>query len=106
MTLTPVFFLAQMLVVASCLSCLDPILTVAAALAHRPPFVSPIDARDRADAAKASFADGGCSDHLASLRAFEAWKEIRYSQGLPSFSYAMTPPKKYIYIYIHHHKIQ
>ena len=54
--------------------CLDPVLTIAASLAHRSPFVMPLDRKDRADAAKLEFANMSCSDHLAVLHAYDEWQ--------------------------------
>jgi HrpA-like RNA helicase len=58
--------LGKMLVVASVLGCLDPVLTVCAALGHKSPFLKPNgrDAAARSEAAKGRFAPTG-SDHIA-----------------------------------------
>ena len=66
--------MSKMLVVACCMGCLGPALTIAAALSGRSPFVMPMEGKERADEAKARFADDGASDHLAVLRAFDAWQ--------------------------------
>ena len=42
----------KMLLLASIMGCLDPILTIAASMASRSPFVAPLDKRDEADLAK------------------------------------------------------
>jgi len=63
----------KMLIFASLLRCLGPALTVAAVFGGRSLFVSPLDKRDEADAAKAAFAGETCSDHVAAVRAFDAW---------------------------------
>ena len=69
--------LAKLLIYASMLGCLDPMLSVAGALAAgKPLFLSPRDgaARAEADAARARLASGaGRSDHLAAARAYDAW---------------------------------
>ncbi|XP_022765790.1 DExH-box ATP-dependent RNA helicase DExH1-like [Durio zibethinus] len=52
-------------------------LTIAAALAHRDPFVLPINRKEEADAAKRSFAGDSCSDHIALLKAFEGYKDAK-----------------------------
>lgn len=44
----------------SIFQCLYPALTIAAALAHRDPFVLPINRKEEADAAKRSFAGDSC----------------------------------------------
>ncbi|CAA6655320.1 unnamed protein product [Spirodela intermedia] len=49
------------------------------ALAHRDPFVLPINRKEEADAAKRSFAGDSCSDHIALLKAFQAWKDAKRS---------------------------
>ena len=49
-----------MLLMGSIFQCLNPALTIAAALAHRDPFVLPMDRKEEADAAKRSFAGDSC----------------------------------------------
>jgi hypothetical protein len=63
----------KMLIFAALLRCLGPALTVAAIFGGRSVFVSPLDRRDDADAAKAAFAGDSCSDHIAGVRAFDSW---------------------------------
>ncbi|PON63124.1 ATP-dependent RNA helicase DHX [Parasponia andersonii] len=69
--------IGKMLLMGSIFQCLNPALTIAAALAHRDPFVLPIERKEEADAAKRSFAGDSCSDHIALLKAFEGWKEAK-----------------------------
>jgi len=64
----------KMLLMGAVFQCLEPALTIAAALAHRDPFVLPIDRKEEADEAKRSFAEDSYSDHICWLRAFEAWQ--------------------------------
>ncbi|XP_072032670.1 putative ATP-dependent RNA helicase DHX57 [Amphiura filiformis] len=52
--------------------CLDPVLTIAASLSFRSPFVAPFDKRDQADKKRKEFAIGN-SDHLTLLRAYKGW---------------------------------
>ena len=64
----------KMLLYASLLGVLDPILTIACAGAYRPPFIIGTDSvRQNANRAKKGFSDalGGGSDHLAIVRAFK-----------------------------------
>ncbi|XP_077217577.1 RNA helicase family protein isoform X2 [Tasmannia lanceolata] len=61
--------IGKMLVMGCIFQCLDPALTIASALAHRDPFVLPINRKEEADDAK--------SDHIALLKAFEAWKDAK-----------------------------
>ena len=44
--------LGKMLLLGAVFRCLNPILTIAASLAYRSPFVSPLDKREEADKAK------------------------------------------------------
>uniref|UniRef100_A0A7N0V4Q0 RNA helicase n=3 Tax=Kalanchoe fedtschenkoi TaxID=63787 RepID=A0A7N0V4Q0_KALFE len=69
--------IGKMLLIGSVFQCLDPALTIAAALAHRDPFVLPLNRKEEADAAKRSFAGDSCSDHIALLNAFERWKDAK-----------------------------
>ncbi|PPQ64076.1 hypothetical protein CVT24_008889 [Panaeolus cyanescens] len=62
--------LAKMLVLATILQCLGPILTVVALLSSKPLFVSPMDKRDEANAARERFATGD-SDLLTDVNAFD-----------------------------------
>ncbi|CAA7045626.1 unnamed protein product [Microthlaspi erraticum] len=66
--------LGKMLVLGAILGCLDPILTVAAGLSVRDPFLTPLDKKDLAEAAKSQFSRDH-SDHLALVRAYEGWKK-------------------------------
>lgn len=49
-----------MLLIGSIFQCLDPALTIAAALAYRSPFVLPLNMKEEADAVKRSFAGDSC----------------------------------------------
>ncbi|KAL6514314.1 hypothetical protein OROHE_019056 [Orobanche hederae] len=69
--------IGKMLLLGSVFQCLNPALTIAAALAHRQPFVLPINRKEEADEAKRSFAGDSCSDHIALLKAFEGWKDAK-----------------------------
>lgn len=50
--------------------CLDPVLTIAASLSNKSPFVSPFHARDKAEARKKVFATYN-SDQLSVLKAYQ-----------------------------------
>ncbi|CAN4113942.1 unnamed protein product [Withania somnifera] len=69
--------IGKMLLMGSIFQCLNPALTIAAALAHRDPFVLPINRKEEADATKRSFAGDSYSDHIALLKAFEGWKDAK-----------------------------
>jgi ATP-dependent RNA helicase DHX36 len=77
--------IGKMLLMGSIFKCLNPALTIAAALAHRDPFVLPINRKEDADEAKRSFAGDSCSDHLALLKAFEGWKDAKRGRNEKSF---------------------
>ncbi|XP_028549002.1 DExH-box ATP-dependent RNA helicase DExH1 isoform X2 [Dendrobium catenatum] len=69
--------IGKMLLMGSIFQCLDPALTIASALAYRDPFVLPVSRKEEADDAKRSFASDTCSDHIALLKAFDAWKDAK-----------------------------
>lgn len=69
--------IGKMLLMGAVFQCLGPALTIAAALAHRDPFVLPIDRKEEADEARRKFAGDSFSDHVALLRAFEGWQAAK-----------------------------
>eukprot|EP00252_Welwitschia_mirabilis_P023873 TRINITY_DN6872_c0_g1_i1.p1 TRINITY_DN6872_c0_g1~~TRINITY_DN6872_c0_g1_i1.p1 ORF type:complete len:675 (+),score=149.14 TRINITY_DN6872_c0_g1_i1:215-2026(+) len=73
--------LGKMLIIGTAFSCLDPVLTIAAGLSTRDPFLLPYDKKDLADAAKAKFSSKDYSDHMALVRAYEGWKEAESSRS-------------------------
>ncbi|XP_050384008.1 DExH-box ATP-dependent RNA helicase DExH1 isoform X2 [Argentina anserina] len=77
--------IGKMLLMGSIFQCLNPALTIAAALAHRDPFILPIDRKEEADAAKRSFAGDSFSDHIAVVKAFEGWKDAKRNGSGKSF---------------------
>ena len=80
--------------------CLDPILTVACALAYRDPWVLPVstDGRRRASAIKRSFSEkggsGGSSDHMATIAAFAQFSHVERNGDAWGFcnSNFLSPP--------------
>ena len=66
--------IGKMLLFACMLRCLQPVLVIAAGLSVRSPFLTPFDKRDAAKQARCSFAAATRSDHLALLRAYEAYR--------------------------------
>ncbi|XP_036436605.1 3'-5' RNA helicase YTHDC2 [Colossoma macropomum] len=71
--------LGKMVLCAVVLKCLDPILTIACTLAYRDPFVLPAQASQKRAAmlCRKRFAANAFSDHMALLRAFQAWQKAR-----------------------------
>ncbi|KAI4364040.1 hypothetical protein MLD38_020183 [Melastoma candidum] len=86
--------IGKMLLIGSIFQCLNPALTIAAALAYRDPFVLPINRKEEADAAKRSFAGDSCSDHIALLKAFEGWKDAKRAGKDKSYCWEnfLSPP--------------
>ena len=72
--------IGKMIIMGAIFGCLDPILTIAAGLAYRDPFVMPLEKKELADEVKRRFAGGTQSDHIAILRAFEGYKHA-YGNG-------------------------
>ncbi|KAJ0012741.1 hypothetical protein NQD34_017075 [Periophthalmus magnuspinnatus] len=74
--------LGKMVLCAVVLKCLDPILTIACTLAYRDPFVLPTQGSQKRAAllCRKRFTSGTFSDHMALLRAFQAWQKAR-SEG-------------------------
>lgn len=68
------------LIYGAMFGCLDPVLTIAASLGERSPFVCPFDSRDAANAAHRQFA-GSQSDLLGLWRAFSIWSTVRTREG-------------------------
>jgi len=66
--------IGKMLIMGSVFGCLDPVLTIAAGLAVRDPFVTPMDKKELAEQARSSFAGNDSSDHIALVRAYEGWQ--------------------------------
>ena len=56
--------------------CLDPIVTIAAAISYQTPFVSPVDKRKQAELSKMKLATGA-SDLITLLNAVNMWQKSR-----------------------------
>ncbi|KAI5615726.1 putative ATP-dependent RNA helicase YTHDC2 isoform X1 [Silurus asotus] len=71
--------LGKMVLCAVVLKCLDPILTIACMLSYREPFVLPGQASQKRAAmlCRKCFTANTFSDHMALLRAFQAWQKAR-----------------------------
>uniref|UniRef100_A0A4W3H8A4 Putative ATP-dependent RNA helicase DHX57 n=1 Tax=Callorhinchus milii TaxID=7868 RepID=A0A4W3H8A4_CALMI len=66
--------------------CLDPVLTIAASLAFKSPFVSPWDKREEANNKKLEFAVAH-SDHLALCKAYKCWTAALKENCHSGYSY-------------------
>ncbi|XP_013858223.1 probable ATP-dependent RNA helicase YTHDC2 [Austrofundulus limnaeus] len=71
--------LGKMVLCAVMLKCLDPILTIACTLAYRDPFILPSEGSQKKAAlqCRKRFSSNTFSDHMALLRAFQAWQKAR-----------------------------
>lgn len=71
--------LGKMLLYACVMKCLDPILTIVCSLANKEPFQISLNPenRKRGSLARKEFASDSYSDHMALLRAFQAWQTAR-----------------------------
>ncbi|XP_040013730.1 3'-5' RNA helicase YTHDC2 isoform X2 [Xiphias gladius] len=71
--------LGKMVLCAVVLKCLDPILTIACTLAYRDPFILPAQGSQKRAAlhCRKRFTSSTFSDHMALLRAFQAWQKAR-----------------------------
>ena len=76
--------LGKMILMGAVFGCLDPVLTIAAGLASRSPFMAPLDKRTESDKAKKAFCIGA-SDHLTLMNAYDKWRalaaEVAASKG-------------------------
>ncbi|XP_044189523.1 3'-5' RNA helicase YTHDC2 isoform X1 [Thunnus albacares] len=71
--------LGKMVLCAVVLKCLDPILTIACTLGYRDPFILPAQGSQKRAAlhCRKRFTSSTFSDHMALLRAFQAWQKAR-----------------------------
>ncbi|KAM6303908.1 3'-5' RNA helicase YTHDC2-like isoform 3-T5 [Podargus strigoides] len=71
--------LGKMVLCAVVLKCLDPVLTIVCTLAYQDPFVLPTVASQKRAAmlCRKHFTGETFSDHMALLRAFQAWQQAR-----------------------------
>ena len=76
--------IGKLILLGAILQCVDPALTLAAALTCRSPFVAPFGMRAEADEAKKALAVGG-SDHLTVARAYAEWDAL---SGSARFKFA------------------
>ncbi|EDW27556.1 GL20210 [Drosophila persimilis] len=67
--------IGKLMLYGAIFQCLDSVLTIAACLSNKSPFVSPLNKRVEADKCKRLFALGN-SDHLTVLQAYRKWLEV------------------------------
>ena len=73
--------LGKMLIMGSLFDCLDPVLTIAAALGGKSPFQSPHNKHAEAYAAHRRFKEHKFSDHLAIVTAYNKWRQVKQQSG-------------------------
>uniref|UniRef100_UPI00359015E6 putative ATP-dependent RNA helicase DHX57 isoform X2 n=1 Tax=Myxine glutinosa TaxID=7769 RepID=UPI00359015E6 len=80
--------LGKLMLLGCIFHCLDPVLTIAACLASRSPFVSPWENREEAVEKKRTFAVSNC-DHLTMLKAYKGWIKALKRGSLEAHRYTM-----------------
>ncbi|KAM6161312.1 ATP-dependent DNA/RNA helicase DHX36 isoform 2-T2 [Erethizon dorsatum] len=69
--------IGKMILFGALFCCLDPVLTIAASLSFKDPFVIPLGKEKIADARRKELAKETRSDHLTVVNAFEGWEEAK-----------------------------
>ncbi|XP_023379781.1 ATP-dependent RNA helicase DHX36 [Pteropus vampyrus] len=69
--------IGKMILFGALFCCLDPVLTIAASLSFKDPFVIPLGKEKVADSRRKELAKDSKSDHLTVVNAFEGWEEAR-----------------------------
>ncbi|XP_021572161.1 ATP-dependent RNA helicase DHX36 isoform X2 [Carlito syrichta] len=69
--------IGKMILFGALFCCLDPVLTIAASLSFKDPFVIPLGKEKIADTRRKQLARGTKSDHLTVVNAFEGWEDAR-----------------------------
>lgn len=78
--------IGKLILFGAIFQCLDSVLTIAACLSHKTPFVSPFSKRKEADARKRQFAIGN-SDHLTMLNAYNVSSRFDFSCSVSHIFY-------------------
>ncbi|XP_041898671.1 ATP-dependent DNA/RNA helicase DHX36 isoform X2 [Corvus kubaryi] len=69
--------IGKMILFGALFCCLDPVLTIAASLSFKDPFVIPLGKEKVADARRKELSKNSKSDHLTVVNAFTGWEEAR-----------------------------
>ncbi|KAK1168498.1 ATP-dependent DNA/RNA helicase DHX36 [Acipenser oxyrinchus oxyrinchus] len=69
--------IGKMILFGALLSCLDPVLIIAASLSFRDPFVIPLGKEKLADTKRKELSKNSKSDHLTVVNAFWGWEEAK-----------------------------
>ncbi|XP_022086589.1 putative ATP-dependent RNA helicase DHX30 [Acanthaster planci] len=78
--------LAKALVLSAVFRCVSPVLTVAAGMHTRPPFLDSMENRAAILKIRKSFAEDSCSDHVAQIQLYEAWEQAMYAYEVRTFN--------------------
>ncbi|XP_008631970.2 PREDICTED: ATP-dependent RNA helicase DHX36, partial [Corvus brachyrhynchos] len=70
--------IGKMILFGALFCCLDPVLTIAASLSFKDPFVIPLGKEKVADARRKELSKNSKSDHLTVVNAFTGWEEARH----------------------------
>ena len=71
--------IGKMIIHAALLKCLDPVLTIAACLAVRSPFVSSPSDQLQIDAVRRAFSHGSCSDLICYWHAYQSYVRVDFN---------------------------
>lgn len=69
--------IGKMILMGAIFSCLDPVLTIAANLSFKDPFLVPLGRERDADRQRKKLANGYNSDHVMFLHAFNGWEDAK-----------------------------
>ncbi|XP_048362008.1 ATP-dependent DNA/RNA helicase DHX36 [Sphaerodactylus townsendi] len=69
--------IGKMILFGALFCCLDPVLTIAASLSFKDPFVIPLGKEKVADARRKELSKNTKSDHLTVVNAFQGWEEAQ-----------------------------
>ena len=78
--------LGKLVLLSSLFGCVDVAITIAAILSSKPPFLTPFNAKQRADIARLSFKKGD-SDLLTTYNAYRSWKSVCMTAGRSELHY-------------------
>ncbi|OCK87205.1 ATP-dependent RNA helicase A [Cenococcum geophilum 1.58] len=78
--------LGKLVLLSGIFSCVDVAITIAAILSSKSPFVTPLGARQRADAARLAFKRGD-SDLLTAYNAYKTWKTVCVTPGISEMQF-------------------
>nr|CCC95777.1 unnamed protein product [Trypanosoma congolense IL3000] len=73
--------IGKMVIHGAILQCVDPVLTIAACLAVRTPFLSAADYQVEVEGIRRALSGGYVSDHLSSWFAYAKWVQVMHKEG-------------------------